>query len=405
MKNVLLLLLLFSIMGTAIPQTENQSINSALFQEAERLCKKILMADSHIDLPGWLYDGWFDVSTDTTIGEVDYPRAIKGGLDLAFMSIYTSPSLEGTGKSKVTADSLISLVYKVASTWPDKFDLVKSVYEVRQQFNKGKILLAMGLENGSPIENKLENLKEFYDKGIRYVTLAHYKWNHICDSANDSVRTWNGLSFFGEVVVKEMNRLGMMVDISHVSDSTFYDVIKLTKAPVIASHSCCRFFTPGYERNLSDEMIKVLAKNGGVIQIGFASFFLRNDIYQQYTRGDEFIKNYLKQNNISSETDSAWKFEENYWKENPLFKATVKDVANQIDHVKNLVGIDYVGIGSDFDGTGGLLPIGLEDISKYPNLVYELLLRGYSNDDIQKILGGNLLRVWKQVEDVSEKSR
>lgn len=405
MKNVLLLLLFFSFMETAIPQTENQSIDSTLFQEAERLCKKILIADSHIDLPGWLYDGWFDVSTDTTIGEIDYIRATKGGLDLAFMSIYTSPSLEGTGKSKVNADSLISLVYKVISTWPEKFNLVKYVSEVRQQLNKGKILLAMGLENGSPIENKLENLKEFYDKGIRYVTLAHYKWNHICDSANDSVRTWNGLSFFGEEVVQEMNRLGMMVDISHVSDSTFYDVIKITKAPVIASHSCCRFFTPGYERNISDEMIKALAKNGGVIQIGFASFFLRNDIYQQYTIGDEYIKNYLKQNNIGSETDSAWKFEENYWKENPLSKATVKDVANQIDHVKNLVGIDYVGIGSDFDGTGGLLPVGLEDVSKYPNLVYELLARGYTEEEIQKILGGNLLRVWKQVEDVSERSR
>ena len=143
----------------------------------------------------------------------------------------------------------------------------------------------MGMENGSPIENNLDNVKEFYDKGVRYITLAHYKYNHICDSANDPERKWNGLSPFGEDVVKEMNRLGMMVDISHVSDSTFYDVIKLSKAPVIASHSCCRFFTPGYERNMSDEMIKVLAKNGGVIQIAFASFFLRNDIYQQYTNG------------------------------------------------------------------------------------------------------------------------
>jgi len=263
----------------------------------------------------------------------------------------------------------------------------------------------MGMENGSPIENKLENLKEFYDKGVRYITLAHYKWNHICDSANDPERKWNGLSPFGVEVIKEMNRLGIMVDISHVSDSTFYDVIKLTTAPVIASHSCCRFFTPGYERNISDEMIKVLAKNSGVIQIGFASFFLRNDIYQQYTRGDEYIKNYLKKNNIDSETDSAWRFEENYWKENPLFKATVKDVANEIDHVKNLVGIDYVGIGSDFDGTGGLLPVGLEDVSKYPNLVYELLLRDYRDEEIQKILGGNLLRVWKQVDDISKRSR
>jgi len=313
--------------------------------------------------------------------------------------------LEGTGKSKVTADSLISLVYKVVSTWPEKFNLVKSVSEVQQQLNKGNILLAMGMENGSPIENKLENLKEFYDKGIRYVTLSHYKWNHICDSANDPERKWNGLSPFGEEVVKEMNHLGMMVDISHVSDTTFYDVINLSKAPVIASHSCCRFFTPGYERNMSDEMIKTLAKNGGVIQIGFASFFLRNDIYQQYTNADERIKEYLQQNDIKSGTEAAWKYEENYWKENPLSKATVKDVANHIDHIKNLVGVDYVGLGSDFDGTGGLLPVGLEDVSKYPNLVYELLVRSYSDEDIQKVLGGNLLRVWKQVEEVAKLSK
>jgi membrane dipeptidase len=263
----------------------------------------------------------------------------------------------------------------------------------------------MGMENGSPIENNLNNLKEFYDKGVRYITLAHYKWNHICDSANDPERKWNGLSTFGEDVVKEMNRLGIMVDISHVSDSTFYDVITLSKAPVIASHSCCRFFTPGYERNMSDEMIKVLSKNGGVIQIAFASFFLRNDIYQQYTNGEDHIKKYLMDNNIKSGTDSAWKYEANYWKENPLPLATVKDVANQIDHIKNLVGIDYVGLGSDFNGVGGLLPVGLEDVSKYPNLVYELLNRGYSDADIKKVLGENLLRVWKQVEEVSESLR
>jgi membrane dipeptidase len=156
---------------------------------------------------------------------------------------------------------------------------------------------------------------------------------------------------------------------------------------------------------MSDEMIRVLAKNGGVIQIAFASFFLRNDIYQQYTNGEEKIKVYLKQNNIKSGTEDARKYEANYWKENPLPIVTVKDVANHIDHIKNLVGVDYIGLGSDFDGTGGLLPVGLEDVSKYPNLVYELLVRGYSDEEIQKILGGNLLRVWKQVEEVSARSR
>ncbi|MCK7527936.1 MAG: dipeptidase [Ignavibacteriales bacterium] len=400
MKKLLLLLLLSIFIESVYSQNENQTVDSTLWKRAEQLCKKYILVDTHIDLPDWLYDEWFDV-TQPSKGEVDYPRAIKGGLDVAFMSVYTSPGLEGTGKSKVKADSMISLVHKMVRTWPDKFYFVRSTSDIDKNINQDKILLTMGLENGSPVENNLENLKEFYDKGVRYITLAHYKWNHICDSANDTIRKWNGLSPFGEDVVKEMNRLGMMVDISHVSDSTFYDVIKLSKAPVIASHSCCRFFTPGYERNMSDEMIKVLAKNGGVIQIAFASFFLREDIYQQYTNGEETIKKYLKQNNIKPGTEAEWKYQEEYWKQNPFSSATVKDVANHIDHVKNLVGIDYVGLGSDFDGTGGLLPVDLNDVSKYPNLVYELLLRGYSDEEIEKILGGNLLRVWKQVEEIA----
>lgn len=401
MKNIFLLLLIGIFINSTFPQSKIQKTDSLLYKKAEQLCQNFILIDTHIDLPDWLYDEWFDL-TQISKGEVDYPRAIAGGLNLPFMSIYTSPGLEGTGKSKIKADSMISLVHKMVNTWPDKFVFIHSTSEINKNLDNNKILLTMGMENGSPIENDISNLVEFYNDGVRYITLAHYKWNHICDSANDPERKWNGLSPFGEEVVKEMNRLGMMVDISHVSDSTFYDVIRLSKAPVIASHSCCRFFTPGYERNMSDEMIKALSQHGGVIQVAFASFFLRNDIYQQYTNGEERIKKYLKDNNIKSGTDSAWQYESNYWRENPLSAATVQDVANHIDHIKNLVGIDYVGIGSDFDGTGGLLPIGLEDVSKYPNLVFELLKRGYSDNDIQKILGGNLLRVWKQVEEVSK---
>ncbi len=404
MKKIITTILFICFSSISFSQKDFQVTDSTLYKKALELSNSFIMVDTHIDLPDWLYDEWFDITTESNKGEIDYPRARKGGLDVAFMSIYTSPSLEGTGKSKVKADSMMSLVHKMVKEWPDKFYFIRSVSEIDQQKDKNKILLTLGMENGSPIENKINNVKEFYDQGVRYITLAHYKSNHICDSANDPERKWNGLSPFGEEVVKEINRLGIMVDISHVSDSTFYDVIKLTKAPVIASHSCCRIFTPGYERNMSDEMIKVLAKNGGVIQIAFASFFLRNDIYQQYTNGDEHIKNYLKENNIKSGTEAAWKYEENYWKENPLVSVTVKDVADHIDHIKNLVGIDYVGIGSDFNGTGGMLPVGLEDASKYPNLVYELLVRGYSDEDIQKILGGNLLRVWKQVEDLAASS-
>jgi len=403
MKQITTLLLSISLTSVAFSQQNYQITDSTLFSKAVELSKSYLMVDTHIDLPDWLYHKWFDVSVESNTGEIDYARARKGGLDVAFMSIYTSPSLEGTGKSKVKADSMMSLVNKMVRTWPNKFYLLRSVSEIDKQKNKNKIFLTMGMENGSPIENNITNLEEFYNKGIRYITLAHFKSNHISDSANDPDRKWNGLSPFGEEVVKEMNRLGIMVDVSHISDSSFYDVMRLSKSPVIASHSCCRFFVPSLERNMSDEMIKILAAHNGVIQINFANSYLRNDIYQQYTNGDNLIKEHLKQFNIAEGSDSASIYENNYWKENPLARATVKDVADHIDHVKNLVGIDYVGIGSDFNGTGGEVPIGLENVSKYPNLVYELLLRGYADEEIQKVLGRNLIRVWKQVEEVAKK--
>lgn len=400
MKSFTLLLLLISF--NTYSQNILQDVDSTLLLKAKELAKEILIVDTHIDLPDWLYDEWFDVSVKSDYGEFDFERGSEGGLDVAFMSIYTSPILEAKGKSKTKADSLIKLVEKLEQLWPDKFKIVKRVSEIRNQKVNDKILLAMGMENGSPIEGSLDNLRELYNKGIRYITLAHYKSNHICDSANDPERKWNGLSPFGEEVVKEMNRLGIMIDVSHISDSTFYDIMKLSKAPVIASHSCCRFFTPGFERNISDEMIIELAKYGGVVQIAFAGFFLREDINKKYLEGEEEIKEHLKNFNITPGTDSAWQYESQYWKENPVGKATVEDVANHIDHIVKLVGVDYVGIGSDFNGVGDHLPIGLEDASKYPNLIYELLRRGYSEKDIRKIFGENLLRVWKKVEEVSE---
>lgn len=401
MKKFLNLICTFTMLGTAKPQTDFQITDSLLFTKAKQLAKDFIMVDTHIDLPSWLYDEWFDVSQRSDKGEIDYPRAIEGGLDIAFMSIYTSPSLEGTGNSKVKADSMMVLVHKMVNDWLDKFTFISSTSEIPEQINKGKILLTMGMENGSPIENNLKNLEEFYNKGIRYITLAHYKWNHISDSANDPERKWNGISPFGEEVIKEMNRLGIMVDVSHISDSAFYDVMRLSKAPVIASHSSCRFFIPGLERNMSDEMIQTLAKNNGVIQINFANIFLRSGIYNKMEESETELKNYFEQNNIDPNSADAKDYSQKFTKEHPLEKASVQDVADHIDHVVKLVGVDYVGIGSDFNGVGDNLPIGLEDVSKMPNLVYELLVRGYKDEDIKKILGGNLLRVWKQVEEVS----
>jgi membrane dipeptidase len=288
----------------------------------------------------------------------------------------------------------------LAADHPDKFALASTPAEVEANFSKGLISMPMGMENGAPIEDDLANVEYFYNRGIRYITLSHGKDNKICDSSYDNSRTWGGLSPFGEEVVKEMNRLGIMVDVSHISDDAFYDVMKLTKAPVIASHSSCRAFTPGFERNMSDDMIKELAKNGGVIQINFGSGFLDS----VYIRRRDELRNirldYASQNNVAPNDSMVTAYMNQYIKDNPNY-STVQVVADHIDHVKNLVGIDYVGLGSDFDGVGDSLPDGLKDVSEYPNLIFELLKRGYTEDEIEKICYKNVWRVWNKVIEVA----
>jgi len=378
-----------------------EDIDSSLYKKALELSKEIFIVDTHIDLPDWIFDENFDASTLISADQFDYIKAKQGGLNLAFLAIFTSPLQAEEGTSKERADFLINTVEQSLGKLSDKMKIIKSVAEIDEN-NKDLIYIALGMENGSPIEDKLENLGYYLNKGIRYITLSHYKNNLICDSANDSVRTWNGLSPFGEKVIEEMNRLGIMIDVSHISDSTFFDIIKITKAPVIASHSGCRYFTPGFERNVSDEIIIQITKTGGVVQIPFADFFLREDANKKFHQNEAEIDEYIKSNLIIG-TNEARDYESQFWKNNPIPKSTVKDVADHIDHIVKLVGVDYVGIGSDFNGVSvDFLTKGLEDCSKYPNLIYELLTRNYSDKDIKKIFGENILRVWKQVEMVAE---
>jgi membrane dipeptidase len=384
-------------------EPEKKTIPEDLGAVADSLAKNIIIVDTHIDVPYRLTEEWEDISKRTSKGDFDYPRAISGGLNAAFMSIYTPAELENKGTSKTTAKNLISLVEDLVKKNPDKFALAYSVADVTKQFNTGVISFPMGMENGSPIEGKIENLKYFYDKGIRYITLAHSKSNHISDSSYDENKRWNGLSPFGKKVVEEMNRLGIMVDISHVSDSAFYQVLEISKAPAIASHSSCRYFTPGWERNMSDEMIKKLAEKGGVIQINFGSSFLKKDIREKSSAVYSYISNYVSRNKLTPKEEKE--FRTKYYAEHNPGYASVKDVVAHIDHVVKLVGIDYVGLGSDFDGVGDSLPEGLKDVSQYPNLIYELLKAGYSEKDIEKICSGNILRVWSEVEKIAEEKQ
>ena len=377
---------------------ESMQKGVSVAQKAQQLAQQFIITDGHIDIPYRLTNLMEDISVRTPGGDFDYVRAKAGGLNAPFMSIYIPARYQETGGAKAFADSLIDLVEAIVSQHPDKFAVATTVAEVRNHFRDGIISLPMGMENGAPIEGKLENLQHFYDRGIRYITLTHGKNNHICDSSYDEERKWNGLSPFGETLIPEMNRVGMMIDISHVSDSAFYDVLKLTKAPLIASHSSCRKYTPDFERNMSDQMIIDLAKNGGVICINFGSSFLDSAYANTWTVGNLAINKYLKENNIERNSPEHLRYYEEYRKANPA--GMIEDVMKHIDHAVELVGVDHVAFGSDFDGVMAL-PKGVLDVSEYPNIIAELLKRGYSEEDIRKICGENFLRVWSEVERIA----
>lgn len=365
---------------------------------AAQIAHTSIIVDTHIDVPYRLEEKYEDVTEATEGGDFDHPRAVAGGLNAPFMSIFTAASVEEEGGSKELADRLIDMVEEIVQRAPDKFAIAYSVADVRRHFDEGRISLPLGMENGGPIEGDLENLRHFYERGIRYITLTHSKSNHISDSSYDEDKRWQGLSPFGEDLVTAMNQLGVMVDVSHISDEAFYDVMEITKVPVIASHSSARAFTPDWERNMSDEMIVRLKENGGVIMINFGSAFLTRAANVAAYAGFDAYEKYLEDNGLKAEDYPSSEFTKTYREANPYPYASLDDLLDHIDHVVKIAGVDTVGIGSDFDGVGDSLPEDLKDVSGYPNLVRGLLERGYSEEDIRKILGENLLRVWSAVE-------
>jgi membrane dipeptidase len=371
---------------------------TALAARARALAQELMIVDTHIDLPLRLEKREEDVSRRTVKGHFDYERAREGGLDLPFMSIYTPSSLEGTGKAKAAAERVIAAVESLAAAHPEKFVIVRSVEDVRREQAGGRLMLAMGMENGSPIEGSLETLRGFYRRGIRYLGLAHAKNNHLADASYDQTRRWNGLSPFGRTAVAELNRLGIMVDLSHLSDSAAAQALAISRAPVIASHSCCRKFTPGFERNLSDDLIRGIAANGGVVQVAFASEFLTEAARRHESVSKKAVDEHIKRMGWERRGARAKEYAAEYAREHPYPYATVSDVVDHIDHVVALAGERHVGLGSDFDGVGDSLPIGLKDVSMYPSLIEEMLRRGYSRGKIAGICGENLLRVWGEVE-------
>ncbi len=364
---------------------------------ARKLAQDAIIVDTHIDAPTELMKQWVDLGVDQP-REFDFPKARAGGLDVAFMSIYTSSGQDDDGSAWSIANRMIDAVDSLAFRHPEKFALLRSPREVEALRRLDLVLLPLGMENGAPIGNDIGKLKFFFERGVRYITLTHSTNNRIADSSYAIEKKWNGLSPFGREVVAEMNRLGMMIDVSHLSDAAVAQSVEFSRAPVVATHSALRHFTPGFERNLSDELAKAIAAKDGVIQIPFGNAFVDpksaaktqayfvdyNEYLQQHAAG--------KTAQTVAEFDAAWDIA------NPPLPVKMEAVLDQIDYGVKLVGIDHIGIGSDFDGVGGALPDGLKTAADYPNLIAGLQARGYSDSDLRKILGGNLLRVWRAVE-------
>lgn len=374
---------------------------------ADALAQRLLIVDGHIDVPYRLTEEpWSDVggvgADEDTLGDFSFVRARRGGLDAPFMSIYIPAAKQAIpGAAYAFADSLIDNVEAFAARHPERFEIARRAADVARIAAAGKVALPMGMENGAPL-GSLADVRHFYDRGIRYVSLTHGKVNQLGDASYDSVRTWNGLSPLGRDVVREMNRLGIMVDVAHVSDATAFDVLRTTRAPVIASHSSMQVFTPGFERNVSDSLARAIAENGGVIMINFGSSFLKTTYQAAQTQFQLRLNAALRRQGLTPRDRDAYPTYYAMRRAEPV--GTVQDVADHIDHAVRVMGVQHVGLGSDFDGVTSL-PRGLTDVSGYPNLVAELLRRGYTETAIEGILGGNVLRVWREVERISAETQ
>ncbi len=362
------------------------------------LHKEALILDSHCDTPLALINGT-DPGKRSRKGHVDFIRMKEGGVDASFFAIYTSNKLTPDEATR-RALQLLAGTYDAIENNRDKVALAMSVREGRELKSKGLTAIFLGMENGLPIQKDLGLLRLFYRMGIRYMTLTHAGNNDICDSCAPEEKRWNGVSPFGREVIAEMNRLGMIIDVSHISDEAFYDVLKYSQAPVVATHSCCRALAD-HPRNMTDNMIKDLAAAGGVLQINFYPAFLDRgyaDKFGPLCDAFDLAQAALRDAPASKKAKAAFKKAEAEMFS--LKRPSYKLVADHIEHVIKLVGIEHVGLGSDFDGIE-TCPEGLEDISKMEVITGELIRRGYSSRDIKLILGENFLRVFNTVENLA----
>lgn len=402
MKNRISLFILaaFLLTMTACGDQEER-----ISRKADRIHDAVLTVDTHCDTPMRLMRSDFDLGKRNDDGCVDFPRMVEGGLDAEFFAVFLGQGPRNDTAYREVYNRTIEIFEKIHANVEKNSDMAEVAYTADDAYRikkAGKRIAFIGIENGYPIAKDISRVEEFYDMGARYITLSHSRNNDICDSSTDDLGPeHNGLSVFGEQVVQEMNRLGMMVDVSHISDQAFYDVIELSNAPVIASHSSCRALCES-PRNLDDDMLLALKDNGGVIQICILSNYLKqpepNPVLDEKMK--ELREKYNDFEGLSEEEfEQARK--EYYQVRNKYRKlATVKDAVDHIDHVVQLIGIDHVGIGSDFDGGGGIEDV--RDVSQMKNITRELIRRGYSRAEISKIWGGNIMRVLRKNEELSQ---
>jgi len=373
----------------------------------ESVHEDVLTVDTHVDTPFMLRRAGWDIGEyhSPDVNRVDFPRKKEGGLDAIFFAVFIGQgprTPEGNEKAGQQAFQLFDQIQKAVADHPEQAELAFTPADAYEIEKKGKRALYIGVENGYPIGKDITKIETFYDLGARYITLCHTRNNDICDSSTDTPEH-NGLSEFGEKVVNEMNRLGIMIDVSHISDDSFYDVITITKAPVIASHSCARAICNS-PRNLDDNMLKKLAENNGVIQVCMVPDYVK-EMEPNPQRREAINKLREKYSNFSELSKEEREKARQEWneidKKYPPNLPTIDDFVDHIDHIVKVIGIDHVGIGSDFDGGGQLK--GCQDVSDYDKITQELLERNYSKEEIEKIWGGNVMRIFRDVIAVSEK--
>ena len=403
---------IFVLTGCGTGESSKDEVQSEeeIIARALKIHDKVLTVDTHADTPLRMIEPGFDLAERhdplETGSKVDYPRMKEGGLDAIFFAAFVSQDIRDDDGNERAKKLVIQMIDSVVSSTEQNASLVglaltpQDAYELEKD---GKRAIYLAIENGYPIGSDLKNIELFYDKGVRYITLVHSSNNDIADSATDSSGAEHeGLSAFGEEVVKEMNRLGIMVDVSHASDDVFFDAVAVSEAPIIATHSNARSVTE-HQRNMSDEMLRLMAENGGVVQMTLLSSYLRDEPPNpERAAALEELRSSMKNVGVMTPEERAERrsaFNEiNEKFPTPL--ATVKHVVDHIDHMVSIAGIDHVGIGCDFDGGGGI--DGVFDASEVMNITIELVRRGYSEEDIEKIWGKNVMRVFEEVQKVAE---